>query len=318
MLKTANLLVLSGLALCLAACGNDTTETAAADAPVLPQLVFPGEEIPDPYHRAYTLTENAEGTVRVFTRETRDDTDLYEMLLQDDGSWSEPVKLDWPKLRSNVAPHFSPFDGRLYFASDRPAPGLENRDDMNIWSIERTEDGWGEAEYVPGNIHYGSDETSVTTTANGDMYFVSQRREGPGGHDFYVAHYDETTEGWIFDGLLPEGNTSLVESHIAATADGRHLVFYSRMRPILGNVDLKVLTRADDGSWIGPYTLGPNINSRGIEFGASFSATGDTFFYSQEGRLVEVPMDAFMAEIDAARAAYLADEELQFLGLSDN
>ena len=90
------------------------------------------------------------------------------------------------------------------------------------------------------------------------------------------------------------------------------------MRPILGNVDLKVLTRADDGSWIGPYTLGPNINSRGIEFGASFSATGDTFFYSQEGRLVEVPMDAFMAEIDAARAAYLADEELQFLGLSDN
>ena len=317
MLSKAPFLAVSGLVLCLAACGPTTSEDTV-DTASLPQLVFPGEDIPDPYHRAYTMTENAEGTVRVFTRETRDDTDLYEILLQDDGSWSEPVMLDWPKLRSNVAPHFSPFDGRMYFASDRPAPGLEHRDDMNIWSIERTEDGWGEAEYIPGNIHYGADETSVTTTADGFMVFTSQRREGPGGHDFYTAQYDESAQGWIFEGLLEEASTSLVESHIAASPDGQHFIYYSRMRPILGNVDLKVLSRGEDGSWVGPYTLGPNINSRGIEFGASFSATGETFFFSHEGRIVEMPVSALMDEIEAAQSAYLAGEELSFLGLSEN
>lgn len=319
MLWKTGLIAGFGLTLTLAGCGGTTTEEPAeAQNSNLPQLVFPNEPAPDVFHRAYTMTENADGSVRLFAREDRDDTDLYQTNLQDDGSWSEPVKLDWPKLRSNNAPHFSPFDGRLYFVSDRPVPGLETRSDLNIWSVELTEDGWGEASPIPGDVHYGANETSVTTTADGEMVFVSVRREGPGAQDFYQAHFDQAAAGWMFDGLLAEASSPLVESHIAATPDGAHLIFYSRIRPILGNVDLKVISRGEDGEWIGPYTLGTNINTRGIEYGAGMSASGDTFFFSREGQLMEMPMEALLEEIEAAQAAYLADEELEFLGLSDN
>ncbi|MAP94664.1 MAG: hypothetical protein CMK07_06905, partial [Ponticaulis sp.] len=72
-----------------------------------------------------------------------------------------------------------------------------------------------------------------------------------------------------------------------------------------------------DGTWLGPYTLGPNINTPGIDFGAGKSHDGETFFFSREGQMMEMPMSALMTEIDNARTAYEAGEELKFLGLAE-
>lgn len=301
---------LAGLA--VTACGPSS---APSETRAEPQLVFPDMPAPGNFNRAYTLTENAAGNIRVFTRETRDDTDLFITEKQAGGSWSEPVKLDWPKRYSNANPHFSPLDGRLYFASDRPLPGEERGNDMNIWSIERLEDGWGEAAPVAGDVNTGAGETSVTTTANGEMFFVSKHPRGQGGQDIYLATLDDETGEWKL-GYLPEKISSpRVESHIAATPDGQHIIFYSYRSPKLGVVDLVAASRNEAGEWIGPYNLGPVINTRGIDYGAGFSETGETFFFSREGEIMTLPTAELLPILTEAQAAYEAGNEEGFLGM---
>ena len=320
---------LAGSALVLAGCG-DQTETSAVSAETVtePVFVFPDEAEPTPFNRAYTLTESADGTVRLFTKESRDDTDIYEMRLQEDGTWSEPEVLDWPKRRSNTNPHFSPFDGRLYFASDRPIEGLEVKRDMNLWSVELTEEGWGEAVPVPGDVNTGEAETSVSTSENGYMAFVSKypypRGEGgqsnQGGQDIYLARFDDASGEWKMETLPDHVNSPFVESHVAITPDGNNILYYSRRSPKLGQVNIVAITRTDDedmGGWSEPYNLGPVINAGDFAFGPGMSADGETFFFSRGGRLMELPASELNTILTNAYEASLAGEEEAFIGLTD-
>lgn len=306
------------LGIALAGCGNQTDMSEAEQTGPLGTLVFPDMPEPDPFNRAYVMTESPDGQLRLFTKETRDDTDIFTSRRQDDGSWSEPQLLDWPKYRTNQNPHFSPFDDRLYFGSDRPVPGLDNRSDTNLWSVSWDGTSWGEAEPVPGDVNTGANETTVSITQDGMMYFVSNHPRGQGGQDIYQAVFSEDSQQWMTQSLPENISSHLVESHVTVTPDGKNLVFYSRIQPILGVVDIKAVTLQEDGSWLGPYTLGPRINTPGIDFGTGRSHDGETFFFSREGRMMELPMSELYGQIELAKQAYLAGDELSFLGLPEN
>lgn len=311
--KTSALFFCAGLV--LVGCGSPE--------PVQPTYIFPDEEKPTAFTRAFTLTESLDGNVRVFTRESRDETDLYELRKQEDGTWTEPVKLDWEKKRTNLNGHFSPFDGRLYFASDRDIPGREGRRDPNIWSVEVTEDGWGAPVPLEGDVNTGGREISVSTDAEGNMFFVSRGTRGPGGQDIFFATRDPETGAYTTVDL-PEGiNTARNEDHVAVTPDGQHFLFYSYKSPKLGVVDIVAVSKDENGEWFGPYNIGPLINTgpnretgaEGIDFGPSFSADGSKFFFSRDGRLMSLPMDIFLEELREAREAAQAGEEEEHIGL---
>ena len=91
-MKRAILILGAGL---LASCGSGESVDAL---PSVPTEIFPGAEAPTRFTRAYSLTESMDGKVRVFAREDGDVTDLYEMRLQPDGSWSEPSTLTSSRL----------------------------------------------------------------------------------------------------------------------------------------------------------------------------------------------------------------------------
>ncbi len=262
----------------LTACGNPETVSqtapAAEDAAPTPQTtaalgekVFPDMPAPTPFTRAYVMTENAAGTIRVFGKESSDDTDLYESRMQPDGSWSEPEKLDWPKRLANAYPHFSPFDGMMYFASDRELPYREGSTDLNIWRIANEDGVWGEAEALPEPVNTGAKETSSAMDASGRLYFVSNHPRGMGGQDIYYAEQSGDTGAWTVMFMPPTVNSTRVDDHIALMPDNRTLVFYTHTEPKLGVVDLKAVTLEDDGNWIGPYNIGPEINTADIDFG---------------------------------------------------
>ncbi|MAK62278.1 MAG: hypothetical protein CMK09_15015 [Ponticaulis sp.] len=263
------------------------------------------------------MTENAAGDLRVWTEETRDGTDLVQSVKTENGQWSEPEVLDWPKIVSNVNPAFSAYDDRLYFASDRPLPDAPERDDMNIWSVAWEGDSWGEASPIPGDVNTTADETDIAMAADGTAYFVSKHPRGLGGQDIARANLNAETSDWEYEALPDTISSRFVESHVSITPDGKTLIFYSRVRPIIGGVDLKIAELQDDGSWLGPFTLGKNINSTANEFGSGLSLNGDWFFFSRNGHLLEMPMADFRLEIDLAREAFANNQERRFLGLSD-
>lgn len=307
------------LAIGLCACsGSETDADLTTTAPPGPQPIQPRLTRDLPFDRAYAITESPDGKIRLFTGETREGTDIYQITRLDDQTWSEPEKLDWPKVRSNTSPFFSPYDGRLYFASDRPLPDGAGRTDMNIWSVDLTADGWTDAQPIPGDVNTSFDETDVTQAADGTLYFVSKHPRGQGGQDIYSAHLDTNRGQWLLDTLPESLNSPLVESHVAISPDGNTLLWYSRLKPILGTVDIKAAQREEDGSWVGPFSLGPLINTQGIDFGASFSANGETFFFSRDGQLMSWPMADLIAEVERARRAYEAGRERAYLGLPEN
>lgn len=307
---------LVGICLFSAACGGPNKPSEQIE----PVAVYPDSPVPDAFNRAFTMTESADGTIRIFARDIYDATDLYETRLNDDGSWSEPERLDFEKRNTNTSPHFSPFDNRLYFASDRTIPGLEGMKDMNIWSMELTETGWGEAEPVPGNVNTSDNEISVATSADGHMFFASKQPGGQGGQDIYSAIYDAGTKSWTSFSMPEHVNSSRVESDLAVTPDGNTLVFYSFRQPKFGLVDIVAVSRTEDDTmdgWSEPYNLGPVINTRGIDFGASFSANGETFFFSRDGRLMHMKFSDFSKIAADAHAASISGKEREFLGLPE-
>ena len=291
-------------------------KTEMAIPKVEPVVVFPDMPAPGPFNRAYTMTESPDGAIRVFAMESRDDTDIYETIKQEDGSWSEPQKLEFPKNKSNTNPSFSAFDGRLYFASDREIPGLEGRNDMNIWSVALTTDGWADAKPVPGDVNTGDNETSVATTAEGILFFDSKHPRGQGGQDIYMARYDADSGEWKTEFLPEQVNSPRVDSHVAAMPDGKTILFYSYRSPKLGVVDIFAASQKDDGDWTSPYNVGPLINTRGIDFGPGVSADGKTLFFSREGQLMALPTDTVNEELALARAAADAGTVEAFLGLT--
>lgn len=262
-----------------------------------PQVIFPDEPVPDAFSRAYSMTESPDGMIRVFARERRDDTFLFEMRKQADGSWTAPVEIEVPRQFIASGPSFSPADGMLYFATDATIPKRGTGKDLNIWKIEPLAEGWGEAEPLSESINTGARETTPTMDAEGVLYFSTDHpRAGGGGLDIMQAVWDAGSEDWAVS-RMPEGiNSERADSHLAVTADGTTLFFYSYREPKAGFVDIWMSERGEDGVWQVPVNIGAPVNTSGIDFGPGLSADNKTLFFSRDGALMSISLEEAIAE----------------------
>ena len=260
-----------------------------------PTPVLPDAEAPTVFTRAYGLTESPDGTIRVFAKEARDKTHLYEMRKQPDGSWSEPSQLDFPTRIKLTNPSFSPADGALYYASDADIFERGQRD-ANIWKAAPTAEGWGEPEPLDASLNTGADQLSPAIDKDGRLYFTDNGYDSAGGHDIFTAEQGDSGEWTVTS--MPEGfNTFRADSHLAVTADGDRLFFYSHRQPKLGSVDIWTAERSADGAWQQPQNLGEPVNTAGIDFGAGLSGDGSILFFSRDGELMMISLSAALAGV---------------------
>lgn len=281
-MKQAVFSLVLAMAAAISACGSP--------APKEPVKVFPDAPEPTPFTRAYSMTEAPDG-VRIFVQEDGDKTLMY-LVRRERKGWSEPIEVDLPHRSMITGPHFSRFDGKFYFSTNAPFPGREGNNDLNIWRSDYLGDGqFGEAEPLPmPDINTGANEIEVATTEDGLMLFVSNHsRAGRGGYDIMQARQAEDGT-WTLQSM-PEGfNDRLADDHLAMDPKGQWVIFYSHRRPKAGSVDLWISERDDDGNWQSPENLGPFVNTTAIEFGAGLSWDAETFFFSRDGALMEVPL----------------------------
>ena len=268
--------------------------SCSAPEPVEPKLVLPDVPNPTPFTRAYSMTESPDG-LRFYVQEDGDAT-LMKFMRPEGKAWSEPELVELPTRLSLTGPHFNRFDSKFYFSSDAIVPGREGSKDLNIWRAEYLGDGkFGEAELLPmPQINTGANETASASTRDGLLLFVTNHsRSGVGGYDIMQAR--EMPDGeWLVE-VMPDGiNDRLTDDHLAVDPDGRWMVFYSHREPKVGATDLWISERSEDGEWQVPENLGPFLNTTEIEYGAGLSWYGETFFFSREGSLYEVPTSAVL------------------------
>jgi hypothetical protein len=178
---------------------------------------------------------------------------------RDGDGWSTPEVAPFSGTYPDIDPHIAPDGQTLYFSSIRPVDGVA-RTDLDLWKVERRGDGWSEPVHL-GAINSPADELYPSVTADGVLYFGSDRPGGLGAWDVYRV----ATGGGV-ENLGVAVNSATLDFNPEITPDGRLLLFVSFDRP--GGYGLGDLyaSELEDGVARPAANLGPCVNTAVDEY----------------------------------------------------
>lgn len=231
--------------------------------------------------------------------------------------WGPPELLPLPRADRADYPSVTP-DGRtLLFSWQVTHPGAEtpdSQDNFDLWSLDLT-DPDARPQPVTGpdlnrvragrerTLRFVHNETQPTLTRAGDLYFWSERLDGAGDRDVYVARADGRG-GFLAPELLPAPiNSASADDGAWVSPDGRVMFITYSDRGGCGGSDLFVAYR-EDGVWSAPQNLGCDINSPYNELAASLvPGTSQIVFPSDRPREGAAPgaVQLWTAEVPIPR-----------------
>lgn len=203
-----------------------------------------------------------------------------------DGAWTEPRPLrlfqDAPYAwAADMA--LSPDGQLLYFMGAHPVDAEGARSDLNLWLSRRVDGAWAIAAPLPGPVNSEANEIYSSVTADGSLYFTSNR---PGslaqvGSDLYLARR-------LADGTFGEpanfgppinSNHGVGDTFVAP--DESYMILSSSRPGGYGLGDLYVSFRKADGDWSEPINLGSDINSEAHDYCPIVTPDGKYLFFSR-------------------------------------
>ena len=174
----------------------------------------------------------------------------------------------------------------LFFSSNRSggfSPGLD------IWASYREhvhdDFGWQPPVHLgPGVNSAGSSEIEASYVENDDggpplLFFVSNRAFGFGAFDVYVSELlaDAT---WGAATWVPDLSSTLPDQSVSVRFDGLEAFITKGVPPLPAGFDLWVSTRETVfHPWSEPVSLGPLVNSVGLEASADIAADRQTLYF---------------------------------------
>jgi Tol biopolymer transport system component len=187
--------------------------------------------------------------------------------------WTEPQPAAFAAPGLEADPFFTA-DGRwLYFISTR-ANGSSSGKDLDIWRMQRDAAGkWDPPERLPEPVNSAGAEWFPRLSADGWLYFGSDRPGGQGKTDIWRARTDAKGQ-WHVENLGPSINDPGNEYEPLPSPDGKHLI-------IQADDSYFESDRVDNG-WSPRRRLGPEINVNGSEIGAVFSPSGRTLLFARD------------------------------------
>jgi hypothetical protein len=178
-------------------------------------------------------------------------------------------------------PVFSPDGKWIYFNSDRPIPGEQQKTEkIDIWRVSYVESGWGTPEYL-NEINTEFHESYPTLSSEGTLYFNSDRPGGKGSMDVYKSFYKEGkfSEPELIDDL----NSADSENDLFVSPDEK-LMILNRYLFQTREVEM-YLSYNSSGNWSTPQPI-PEVNKIGVwELTPTITPDKKYFLYEVNGRL---------------------------------
>ena len=233
---------------------------------------------------------------------------IYESQLVD-GAWTAPQVASFSGVYSDIDPFLAPNGQRLYFSSVRPVNGVP-RQDIDLWMVERTAQGWGEAVHLGDAVNTpNADELYPSVDADGTLYFASGPFFPQPGRHFDIYSSAREGEGFAPRVALGAGvNTQPSPSDVwlqdawefnpEISVDGKTLVFTSLRRGGYGLGDLYV-SQLTDGEWSAAENLGPSVNTAADEYHPTLSRNRNTLYFVRRGGARGPQGDFFRIATDA-------------------
>ena len=198
--------------------------------------------------------------------------------------WSAPVVTSFSGQYTDYDPTISADGKRLIFISNRPVGGVAKApQDMDLWSVSRTRDGWGEPVNLGPPLNTPAAEYSPSLAADGTLYFSGRRSDSQGRVNIYRSRQINGAFGEP-ENLGPTINGTATNVDVAIAPDQSFIIFVSYGRPdALGSGDLYISFNRN-GQWTVPKNLGAPINSAALEYAPGLSPDGKyLYFTSQRG-----------------------------------
>ncbi len=217
----------------------------------------------------------------------------------DDELFAEPAEHLGSLVNSpypDLLPMIAPDDRTLYFARKlHPLnPGEEKRD--AIWVSRRQEDGsWGQAQIMPDPLNNEHHNFVAWISPDGRrMLLPHDYRRRTYGQEFRVSMSTLMPSAWglpeAFGWSLPEAlEIPRLYNRNEYTAlhmdpEGRVLLMALEREEGLGGLDLYVSLREPAGArWSEPISLGPVINTAGMEGSVFLAADGRSLYFASNG-----------------------------------
>ena len=203
--------------------------------------------------------ENKQSNSGIDPRNNLHPEDIYISYKDFDGSWMEPVRMEFcDSLQYEATVALSSDERRIYVYQDTKGNG-------DIFYSDFSTNKFQEVNHLrEGKINSNSWETHCTVTPDGQqMYFVSDRPGGFGSRDIYrVVKLPDGT--WSEpQNLGPKINGPLDEESPFIAVDNKTLYFSSNGNKSMGGFDVFVSVRDDNNNWSDPINLGYPLNSAG-------------------------------------------------------
>ena len=168
----------------------------------------------------------------------------------------------------------------LYYAADYAEQGYGRYD---IYKVQRSPWGWSKPKNLGQRINSDFWDSAPSIAPDGNsIYFASNRPEGYGGIDIYVAYKNEKGYWEEAINLGPSINTKGDDQTPFIHADNQSLYFTSNGRPGFGGSDIYVARKKIDGSWTTPINLGYPINTYDNEGSIAVASNGSTAYIASD------------------------------------
>lgn len=247
-----------------------------------PEVFAPGL-ISLPGERELNAVYSPNGRIFMFSRTVDGVFKMFFSYQREDGTWQEPRMAAPSKTypgHADVDMAFSPDGAWVYFISTRPLAGY-SLERYNIWRSRVTRHGLVTPEPLGPHINGPGHELYPLLVADGSLYFSAVRDDRIGARDSYRAQF---TDGEFEEpvNLGPGINGPTDEGDIYVSPDETYIIHVAAERPdALGDSDLYISFRQEDGSWGDGIHMGHGINSAEADYCPMVSPDGKYFFFTQ-------------------------------------
>ncbi|MEM6806909.1 MAG: hypothetical protein AAF696_36245 [Bacteroidota bacterium] len=279
MMKVKFQLALSLMIIMLFACNSQVNESLKylqQKAPTTTPEVFAPNLISTETEYEFGSVFNKEGTAFYYVVNVNGKEEIRYAKLEGD-QWSAPKTILSHERYGYNDPFLSPDEDRLYFISRRAIDGQGDLKDYDIWYVEKTDEGWSSPINAGSNINTDGEEYYISFNKEGTMYFSSNRRDMD--FDIYTSRFvdGEFQEANPLDSSV---NTSHYEADVFVDPNESYLIFCANRPDGLGQGDLYISFKNEDGSWTPSKNMGQPINTEHHELCPFVSQDGKYLFYT--------------------------------------
>jgi len=221
-----------------------------------------------------------DGHYLVFRRHFGEQTEVL-LSEQENGTWTTPQRAPFFIKQYRFGDFtFAPNELKLYFTSNRPMDdGGEQAESSNLWAVESSNNQWLKPTPLGNSVNSPRHDSYPSVSNRKTLYFF-RRYDGDSGASEILSsglkngNYSEPKR------LGKTINTKWDEWDPCISPDEELLVFCSKKPSGLGEDDLYVSFRGENGRWLEAINLGDKINTSSSENRPFITADSKYLFYT--------------------------------------